>query len=121
MATAEQIKALLKSHIEGDDSRFYSVAMQVAASEAKSGHTDFAAELRALIDKARENRALPLPPGTTIPMPRRAANWRSCFRRFIRRHAFRKAQGTQPPPSPAVTAHRPAGLRQNHDGIGAGW
>jgi hypothetical protein len=31
VASAEQIKALLKSHIEGDDPRFFSVAMQVAA------------------------------------------------------------------------------------------
>ena len=68
MATAEQIKALVKSHSEGDDSRFYSVAMQVAAGEAKNGHPDFAAELRALIDRAREKQTLPLPAGTTIPM-----------------------------------------------------
>src|SRR4051812_954320 len=68
MATAEQIKALVKSHMEGDDSRFYSVAMQVAANEAKSGHGEFAAELRALIDKARENQNLTSSSGTTISM-----------------------------------------------------
>jgi hypothetical protein len=28
MASADQLEALLKSHIEGDDSRFYAVAMQ---------------------------------------------------------------------------------------------
>ena len=38
MASAEQIKALLKSHIKGDDEQFLSVAMQVAAHEAKLGH-----------------------------------------------------------------------------------
>ncbi|MEI7731004.1 MAG: ATP-binding protein [Verrucomicrobiota bacterium] len=58
MATAEQIKALVKSHADTDDARFYAIAMQVAANEAKNGHADFAAELRALIDKAREKRAL---------------------------------------------------------------
>src|SRR5437016_5330740 len=68
MATADQIKALVKSHTEGDDSRFYSVAMQVAAGEAKQGHTEFAEELRALIDRAREKQSLPLPGGATIPM-----------------------------------------------------
>jgi hypothetical protein len=31
MASAEQVKALLKSHIDGDEGRFLSVAMQVAA------------------------------------------------------------------------------------------
>lgn len=49
MATAEQIKALVKSHADGDDARFYSVAMQVAAAEAKQGHTDFATKLRLLM------------------------------------------------------------------------
>lgn len=33
MASAEQIKALLKSHMNGDDSHFYSIAMQVAAAD----------------------------------------------------------------------------------------
>ena len=46
MASAEQIKALLKSHIKGDDERFLSVAMQVAAHEAKLGHGKLAVELR---------------------------------------------------------------------------
>lgn len=53
MATAEQMKALLASHAEGDDPRFYAVAMQVAASEAKKGHGDVALQLRELIDKAK--------------------------------------------------------------------
>ena len=38
MASAEQLKALLKSHLEGDEDRFFSVAMQVAAHEARLGH-----------------------------------------------------------------------------------
>ena len=53
MASAEQLKALLKSHINGDDSHFYSVAMQVAAHEAKLGHGKLALELKALIDAAK--------------------------------------------------------------------
>ena len=35
MANAEQLKALVKSHIERDDRHFYSVAMQVAAMGAQ--------------------------------------------------------------------------------------
>ena len=58
MASAEQIKALLKSHAEGDDDRFYSVAMQVAAHEAKLGHGKLAQELRALVDHAKATRDL---------------------------------------------------------------
>lgn len=55
MASAEQLKALLESHLEGDDPRFFAVAMQVAAAEARRGHTKLAEELRAMIDKARAN------------------------------------------------------------------
>lgn len=56
MAAAEQIKSLVKSFAEGDEARFYATAMQIAASEAKKGHTAFADELRKLIDKVKENR-----------------------------------------------------------------
>ncbi len=38
MASLEQLKALIKSHISRDDGQFYSVAMQMAAHEAKLGH-----------------------------------------------------------------------------------
>lgn len=53
MATADQLKALVRSHAEGDDSRFYSVALQVAARAAKNGQTRVAQELRELIDEAK--------------------------------------------------------------------
>ena len=53
MASADQIKALLKSHLDRDDARFLSVAMQVAAHEAKLGHGQLAMELRDMIDAAK--------------------------------------------------------------------
>ena len=53
MASAEQLKALVRSHADGDDSNFYSVAMQVAARAARSGQTHFAQELRDLVDSAK--------------------------------------------------------------------
>lgn len=53
MASSEQLKALIKSHISRDDVHFYSVAMQVAAHEAKLGHGKLAEELRDLIDAAK--------------------------------------------------------------------
>lgn len=56
MATAEQLKALIESHAEGDEARFLAIAMQVAASEARQGHVRLANELRDLIDKAKEER-----------------------------------------------------------------
>ena len=57
MASADQLKALFRSHLEGDDDRFYSVAMQVAAHEAKLGHGKLATELRSLIDEAKQRRS----------------------------------------------------------------
>lgn len=50
MANAEQIKALIRSHLKNDGERFVTVALQVAASEAKRGHTGLAREIRTLID-----------------------------------------------------------------------
>ena len=63
MASGEQLKALLKSHADGDDDRFFSVAMQVAAHEARRGHGRLAEELRILIDRAKSK------PGTVAPVP----------------------------------------------------
>ena len=58
MASADQLKALLKSHLDGDDDRFFSVAIQVAAHEAKLGHGKLAEELRTLIDEAKARRGV---------------------------------------------------------------
>ncbi|PWH03373.1 AAA family ATPase [Shewanella xiamenensis] len=58
MASADQLKALLQSHLEGDENRFYSVAMQVAAHEAKRGHGKLAEELRLLVDQAKSRRTV---------------------------------------------------------------
>lgn len=59
MATASQVKALIQTHAEGDTERFYAIAMQVAAREARQGHTKFAQELRDLIDEARKRAKEP--------------------------------------------------------------
>ncbi|MFA5520649.1 MAG: ATP-binding protein [Castellaniella sp.] len=70
MANAEQLKALVKSHIDRDDRHFYSIAMQVAAREAKRGHNKLAQELRDMIDAARA-RALPAEAtGRLLPLAR---------------------------------------------------
>ena len=63
MASAAQIKALLKSYADRDDSQFYAVALQVAAAEARKGHVAFANELRELIEKARQHQAIIARPG----------------------------------------------------------
>jgi SpoVK/Ycf46/Vps4 family AAA+-type ATPase len=57
MSTARHILALLKSHLEGDDKEFLSVAMQAAAHEARLGHASVAQQLRDLIDEAKRRTA----------------------------------------------------------------
>jgi SpoVK/Ycf46/Vps4 family AAA+-type ATPase len=63
MASADQLKALLQSHIKGDEGQFYSIAMQLAAHEAKVGHGKLAKELREIIDQAKsqKGRLQPIP------------------------------------------------------------
>ncbi len=56
MATARQLRALLKSYGKKDDEQFYAVAMQLAAHEARLGHGKLARELRSLIDDSRVAR-----------------------------------------------------------------
>lgn len=54
MATNDQLKALVRSHADGDDPQFYAVAMQVAAKAARSGQSKFAQDLRDLVDEFRK-------------------------------------------------------------------
>ena len=61
MASSTQIKALMQSHIDKDDDRFLSIALQVAAHEARSGHGKLAQELKQLIDKAKTKNLNNLP------------------------------------------------------------
>ena len=53
MTTGRHIVALLRSHIDGDEDRFLSVATQLAAHEARQGHGKLAQELRELVDAAK--------------------------------------------------------------------
>jgi SpoVK/Ycf46/Vps4 family AAA+-type ATPase len=53
MSAARHMIALLKSHLEGDDKEFLSVAMQAAAHEARLGHVAVAQQLRDLIDESK--------------------------------------------------------------------
>ncbi len=50
MATAQQVKALLRSYSEGDSEHFVSVALQIAAHAARTGKGHLAQELRDLVD-----------------------------------------------------------------------
>ena len=78
----KHLVALLNSHIEGDDERFLSVALQVAATEAREGRTEEAERLRDLVQKARDQRRNR--PGT----PRANARRREPALRAFARGAF---------------------------------
>lgn len=49
MATATQIKSLLKSAKNGDTKHLRSIALQIAASEEKKGHIKFAEEIKKIV------------------------------------------------------------------------
>ena len=57
MATAEQVKALLKSYSEGDGDHFLTVAVQIAAHTARSGKGKLAQELRDLVDEIKRKQS----------------------------------------------------------------
>lgn len=69
--STKQIVALLSSHVDGDEEQFLSIALQIAAQEARLGHTDEADRLKRLVQKARERSAGGAPKGQApIPLAR---------------------------------------------------
>ncbi|BAF72046.1 AAA family ATPase [Sulfurovum sp. NBC37-1] len=60
MATAEQIKSLIKSHFSDDLERFRTVALQVAAHEARKGHASLALDLRNILNKEQQKIKHPI-------------------------------------------------------------
>lgn len=57
MSNAKQILAMLRSRAEGDEDMFLSIALQVAASEARQGRKSTAEELREAVNKSRALRS----------------------------------------------------------------
>ncbi|NMM52277.1 AAA family ATPase [Paenibacillus aquistagni] len=53
MATADQIKMLIEAHVLKNDDRFKTLVLQLAAYEAKLGHTSFAREIREILNKSQ--------------------------------------------------------------------
>lgn len=54
MATAEQIKTLIRSHLSMNTEQFYTSALQIAAHEARQGHSALAGDIREMVDQARK-------------------------------------------------------------------
>lgn len=57
MATADQIKSLVKAYIDRNDEKFKTVVLQIAAHEAKLGHDNLARDLKIQVDKLGQKRA----------------------------------------------------------------
>ena len=57
MATAEQMKSLVKAYADCNDEKFKTVVLQIAAHEARLGHDNLARELKKQIDRVGSKRA----------------------------------------------------------------
>jgi len=57
VATAQQIKSLVRSFTAGDNEHFVTVALQIAAHSAKKGEGKFAQELRDLVDEVKRRQS----------------------------------------------------------------
>lgn len=54
MATANQLKILIKSHFDDNSEKFNTVALQIAAHEARVGHSNLANEIKQIIDNGKK-------------------------------------------------------------------
>ncbi|WP_179381806.1 AAA family ATPase [Jannaschia marina] len=64
MATAQQLIGLLKSHVEGNEERFFDLALQLASAEEQKGHTRLAEQLRQWVEAGQQPK-----PTTASPTP----------------------------------------------------
>ena len=68
MATAEQMKSLVKAYADCNDEKFKTVVLQIAAHEARLGHDNLARELKKQIDRVGRKRANIVQLTSTNPM-----------------------------------------------------
>jgi hypothetical protein len=67
--STKHLLALLNSHIEGDEEQFLSIALQVAAQEARQGRSEDADKLKRLVQKARDQQRSGRPSSGQTPIP----------------------------------------------------
>lgn len=67
--STKHLLALLNSHIEGDEEQFLSIALQVAAQEARQGRSEEADRLKRLVQKARDQQRSGRPATGQTPIP----------------------------------------------------
>ncbi len=70
MASAQQLIGLLKSHAEGNEERFFDLAMQLAAAEAQKGHGRLAEQLRQWAEAGKAPSSVARAKPTPIAAPR---------------------------------------------------
>ncbi len=68
--TIRHILALLDSHAEGDEERLLSIALSVAATEARAGHADEANALKKAVQRVRDARRSAPIAAAPIPLAR---------------------------------------------------
>lgn len=66
--TIRHILALLDSHAEGDEQRLLSIALSIAATEARAGHAEDANALRKAVQRVRDARHVQVP-AAVAPIP----------------------------------------------------
>ena len=67
--STKHLFALLSSHIDGDEEQFLSIALQVAAQEARQGRIEDADRLKRLVQKARDHSRNNRPSAGQTPIP----------------------------------------------------
>lgn len=68
MANGDQIKALLRAYRDSDESQLLTLALQIAAGEAKAGHGKLAQDIRALAEELKTCGATVVPKRGPIPL-----------------------------------------------------
>jgi SpoVK/Ycf46/Vps4 family AAA+-type ATPase len=75
MASSELIQELIRAHVDRNDQRFKTVALQLAAREARAGHRLVAGRIRDLLDEAGIARQIQ--PPAPVPIARASDDLRS--------------------------------------------
>jgi SpoVK/Ycf46/Vps4 family AAA+-type ATPase len=70
MASAQQLIGLIKSHAEGDEARFFDLAMQLAAAEDQKGHKRLAEQLRVWAEAGTTPQATPKSQPVVLAAPK---------------------------------------------------
>lgn len=68
MPSAAHVTELLRAFASQEDEHFLRVALQMAAQEAQRGHVKVAAEMRELVEKAREQGGVSRPRTRALPL-----------------------------------------------------